>query len=223
MRHSENGWEWMMRMLAGAGRMLLCVLLAVFLTACQAEKSSGPMTMAPAVEHQAQPRVLAEGLCTSYPPNGQANFVSKTGGFEIYFPGDPERTTRNRRSVVGEFFSLEQDSGTYYAGYFVHPYKGLDNMILKRAISRVEEKVSGKLHHVREISFRSYEGREFRIESSGSDGVVVLGRYYCAGNTVYVTRYTAPKSEFEWKEATAFLDSFNMPAQTRTADCAPGL
>lgn len=153
---------------------------------------------------------------TTYPPNGSANFHSETGRYEVFFPADPKRSVRDQRNIVGEFYSVQHQGAHYFAGYFVHPYRGLDKLILKKSINRVVDKVGGGNLDAQEISFKGKVGREFLIQG-GTDGVMVHGRYYCFGNRVFLTRYSAPISQFQEDEALYFLDSFNPFPAMQTA------
>lgn len=147
-------------------------------------------------------------------PAPPAEFVSDEGGFRIKFPGTPKPVDANGAGASKQFV-LSQRGVVYLVSYQDYPRPVSAPRDIKSVfeVTRSQATSDGeKLLNERELTVDGSAGREFVTEDAKAR---MTTRVVLAGRRVYklitaVKRPSAPNTEPNVAQGTAFLDSFHL-------------
>jgi len=149
--------------------------------------------------------------------NGQDNwqtYTSDDGSFSIQFPTKPTLETTTLEDSVVHTVLADKDGIFYRAsfgdlpGYFTQDLS--PDTILDTRVDQTVDASNGKLVYKNDISLQGYPGREFMIESSDLNAMVIQ-RVYLVGNTRFYSQNAATSLEnASNSNIMKFLDSFTL-------------
>jgi len=143
-------------------------------------------------------------------------FRSASGQFSVQAsttPTEQHYTVPNGSGKVTThlfvFQSGRQSRVASFSDYITSSNKGIrPEVMLDGFRAGVVTSTRGKLLQEKKIAYRTYPGRELRIET-GQGGLMVL-RGYVVGRRMYSVLGGAMKREFSEREVASFLDSFTL-------------
>jgi hypothetical protein len=141
-------------------------------------------------------------------------YVSKEGKYAIQFPADAKvETGKQKANRVDVFFARVVGKDSVYAAMYSDLTDDDKNTpakkILDEAVGGMLERSNGKAKKLKDIEFGpdKHPGREVLMEY---DGNTMKARIILVGMRVYVAVVTGPKDFATTKDATKFLDSFEI-------------
>jgi len=142
-------------------------------------------------------------------------FTPKEGGFTILFPGAPAESKQETKTPAGTvtvtFFVAEQDGVTYIAGYSVFPKETMKTRTEEKRLDNARDgavaAAKGKLESERKFHLKKHPARESLIKG---EKAFIRSRIYAVENRLYQTMVMGTKEQTKGKEATHFLDSFQL-------------
>jgi hypothetical protein len=147
--------------------------------------------------------------------NGQDNwqtYTSDNGGFSILFPSKPTLETTTSDSMDVHTALASKDNTFYRASFGDLPDYSMQDFspdtILDTTVEQTVISIDGKLIYKKEISFQGHPGREFKIESSNLNAMVIQ-RVFLVNNTRLYTQNAATSLDnASNSNIVKFLDSF---------------
>jgi hypothetical protein len=154
---------------------------------------------------------------------GWVNFESKESGFKVLFPEAPKTSEDAVETEIGKlnikFFTCDlytKDSIVYMALVTSYPADKISSdkkeivaNVFRNAIDGGVKNVSGTLLSEKELTFKQYPGREFKM--SFQDGAAIISaRAYLVKNTMYMLQAITVKDKENEPGIKRFLDSFTL-------------
>ena len=146
-------------------------------------------------------------------------FTSDKGRFTATFPGKPMEQFQSVKlpggksvEVVLYVLELKKGEGSLAVGFTDYPAEvfktGTDDKRLEHARDGAVLSAKGKLRSEKKITLGSAAGRELLIESETRGNVRT--RLFAVKNRLYQAMVVGPKKLVDSKEASKFLDSFQI-------------
>lgn len=145
-------------------------------------------------------------------------FQSKEGKFAIQFPGKPTESKQKQKTVVGDvdvyLFAIVQKDRAFLATYADYPRGTIAKQGLQDSLDKARDGnikgVKGKLVSEKKITLKKKDdGREALIALPDKNGAYRV-RIYLVGDRLYQVLVAGPDDFAKGKDATAFLDSFEV-------------
>ncbi len=160
--------------------------------------------------------VLTFGLVGTAQDATGGKYVSKEGGFSVQFPAGADVTTKSQDAPGGMKMIITRAEGEKKA--FTVMYMALPDGIVKAAgakvildgaVNGVVRQGGGRQVSAKDLTFgkEKHPGREVVVDK---DGNLVRTRIIVADPKIYGLLVDGPEEFASSKEATAFLDSFEI-------------
>jgi len=141
-------------------------------------------------------------------------FRSKAGRFSVKAPGKPVEQQQAVDTAAGKVMLhtsvFQSGNQAFIASYADYPAATVKSANRTAMLDGVRDgfvsNVQGTLLKERKLTFKTFPGREFRVETGS--GLIMLVRVYLVRNRLYQTVAGAAKDKFPEADAKKFLDSF---------------
>jgi hypothetical protein len=159
---------------------------------------------------------IAVAVCAQNPPEA---YSPKDGNFSVRFPGKPKETTQTTKTDLGTLnvFTATyatSDGSVYMVSYTVFPAEAAKPETREALYDGVRDELKGKDGKVlatkdKEIGAKKLSGQEIDVERD-SGKLRLRFRVVLHDNRLFQVAVIGTKKFVEGKDATGFLDSFEL-------------
>jgi len=194
------------------GRLMILVVAATVLMACQPAATSSPEARAP---------IATRALVSGSPAEQWQSFSSVEGGFTLLLPDKPKEQRQPIGTAVGSteaiMYIAEVGSTAFGAGYGDFPESASQadpQAVLAGARDGAAKKINGTVVDEKPIELAGHPGLEIAVEipagAAVPGGAMYRGRLYLVGNRLYQVIYVALKTDDSPAEYQKLFDSFQL-------------
>lgn len=195
-------------------RLMILVLIATVLLACQPAATSTP-------ESRATRAPVSGGSGAAPAVDEWQTFSSKEGNFTLLLPGQPKEQRQPVSTAGGQvdaiMYITEVGSTAFGAGYSDFPGNARQadpQAVLKGARDGAAKNVNGTVIEEKSIELAGYPGLEIAVEVPAGvavpGGALYRARIYLIGNRLYQVIYVALKKDYHPDEYQKLFDSFQL-------------